>query len=436
MLLREWLGRGVVILAVVAACGCGGGGGEEEEIVALGAESLDATTPAIVTSIANLPQVTAPVVSDLAAPTTSLAAKGALRGVPLSSFSDDSVSEASSVGMCHQMQMLQRVMAAATTADQLACYMKHTVDDIAYDGSLERIRLNMSGIDPAHPDELIDETFLVEVVANQRENNGELASLVLRVCDSGTQSQFIEYSVDADVVNMRTKRSSEFGDESETHVVGVLNEDGDFVSKSVELSYATSGEGVVGYGASRMTQGADAIALDGWEVGTFHGDQQYSRVSSGVAELLHGDDMSKLALGDGVSVGEERGTEFDQSAYQEFWSEGWLGDSTQSMTRELSHLANHEALREVPDVGSAPNIRFVGSERADCSANAQRVIEIDLANIADVCGDLYVDWEWFSCHDVITNGNPANSGPGGEGDGGDEFGEEEGGGEGGMGSPE
>lgn len=384
-------------LLMLIAVGCGSASSSNLSGEGDGAGSGGSGDVALST-IADLPLTTAPVVASSQANLAKTVAKDATTGQVLAELSNDTFGAESSDAMCHMSQMLKSQLMAAGHADLIACYIQNGLSELTYDGVAQKFILSDEEGGGEHGPQG-DMEFVIEVSA-ERGENGNIADYTLKTCEGGVQNEYINYDFDGESLNIVAKHVWSEGEDSsasEISVTGTLNEDGDFTSKTITSRIDDEWSSGNGNRSVTVVQTADAATLSAYDVNENDGNNFTVRVY-GEMELLGSDDIGTIAVGDGGAVAHVVGGEGDD-VFEDNIREAWDGDTTETVEFDDSAYSDLGS-EDIPALGAEVAVEFTGDEVIrSCDSSGATEQAIDMEALDAACGHLMIDmnYEWIQC---------------------------------------
>lgn len=404
----------ILLISAFLFSACGGGLAEDDSTidVAPAAESAVVSGKTLAEVLDGVPYVTDPVLKDVEA---EQRVADSYVGIASGAMDGDYWNDRLSLGLCHQAQMFHETLNAARDVDMLTCVAREFLGDVVLTGSAQRFVTSM----PADEHDHQDSTFLLEV--EHSEDALGNTQLVVTACEDGVQQQRVEHVLSGDYLEEGTMsvlatRIEEHGESRSLHNLSasaaLAAGKEDYQSNMVHLLYAHAGYGNDRHGEVFTAPHNGFVSTSGIEQGVYHGTQEYRRTNAGVAELLHDDDVERIALGHGYALGEELGEEFDDEAYHDQWNEGWNGDTMRAVALHEATIGGIADPLPVPEVTDPPAIAFDANDVISCDAGTATAIEMDAAAVYAACGQFMTEPQRsFNCHDVVRNGSAAYSEP-------------------------
>lgn len=364
-----------------------------------------------VSTVADLPLASSPVVSDGSA---SLSSKGlhaltkalASNGVVLKTMGNSSFNTNSSLAMCEYANMLKQSLNEAVQGDTILCYVKQMDDDFSavsglnvYDGNPHVFNITFS-------DEDSGSDFPVKLQIT-RDSAGSISDFKMWSCENGSQSEYLHQSISGSDFTLTSKYVDGGGAwRGSTTVTGTLNSSNQFTAKTIVNSNSYTESNSSGYGSRTVVQGADSATISAWDKGTWSwgdGTGAFQRSFCSNGELLNPSLISTIAVGSGAATGAVSGS-YDGGTYNDTFSQGWNGDTTLAESNAFLTGLTCTA----PDVGTEPTIAFTGDEVFDCGISGATTLTVNGTDIMAACEDLSLGWEWVNCWDTIESDNVEN----------------------------
>lgn len=379
------------------------------------------------TTIDDLPQASAPVVSSSSSSLSAVQSEPlfATTGITLKDMDDSSFNSDSSLAMCEAANTLKSSLNEAVSGDITLCYIQNIAFENLdagidiYDGNPHIFDLTF--VNDVEEEGSPGDDFRIKIQIT-KDSDGIITDFKMHACEGGEQTEYIHQNISGSAFTMNSIYT--YDDDfstggQEMTVTGTLNGDGDFTSKTISSSYTGDyGTGTY-YGSKTVEQGSDSATISQADAGTWtwsdgqdseqgtHANQVYA-----VAELLNTDSIATIAIGDGAATGFASGTCCGGQSYEEPYTQGWDGDTTEE--NEASDFLDDLENADLPDFPTQPTITFSDDADYDCTGDAIE-LTVDVAAVMTACEDLELGWEWVNCYDIVQNGNgDDNDGGGGE----------------------
>jgi len=393
-------GMVVVLMLGLAACGSSGSG-----------SGTDAD-PSFA-SVSELPRITAPVVSASANSLSANVLKADV-GMSLGSISESDFSTSSSMSACENFNHIKSAISAAAQADLILCYIQGlNYDDVVVDdGEYHAFGLDLSEDgeeEGASPDHV---RFKIA-----RDDAGSITEFELFACRNGAIMEYLRQAIDGNAVTITEKgQFASDGGGSGQHqadVVGTLNADGEYISKSVTVRDVNNMPGGGSHsGMFTIDQDASLFTTNGFQNGNwiFDGNSgSYEDRAACLSEVIDANpagaeyDIGLLAVGDGAcKVAHDNSSNIAGS--DDVWTqtfeeaEGYLGDSP--FSSDVSMLDIFPVADETLPVVEAVVIDLSDIDYA-CDGEEEALIAGDNQEMKAACLNYDLGHNWIDCWNTI-----------------------------------